>query len=196
MEHTEKGDPLEGADLFYPTGISEIHNLTRGTRHNLDVTLLTELSYERIFIFCLSQHFSADLGQAFGHDACIRINDGHEFIKRCQMRVRRLAHIDRNGLISGPVRYIDPTETPHLDFDNPKDIAFIKSSRYLSQKEFRLVFGLPNSLSITPSKPLRKRIVFRPALANELRKAIRDCRAKERVVQIGPINDIAEKIIG
>lgn len=118
-EHTERGDPLEGASVT-------IRNTTRCTADYLNP----------IFVWCSTMETDSEqiLATWQDRDTVIQITNALEFVRRILQVAKNEPHII--GFQVGPVTY-DKDEGSHRDYHWAEGI-FQKGRYYNRQKEFRL----------------------------------------------------------
>lgn len=188
----ERSDPFEGMHVDAPDHPVTLEVLSTGKKFQVDAADVRKVDFENIYVFCLSRSYSTTLMHKFGADACVKITNSDEFIARCKRSISRIVHLDRCGLIAGSVEYYDRTKAVAADITDPGAVAFLKAETFHAQEEFRLAFGVMNSLS---QRQDQMHVILKHALDDELKKDIDECRPRKRSVRIGRIREFCEIVV-
>lgn len=182
-ECEKRGDPLEGYHRDNPDDDIVIDNLSSGKKIKGDFSFINSTNSDLIYVFCLSQSLNSNLFNEFESDVCIEITDADEFIRRVRIAVKRLISLHKIGLLHAPVSYYAPNKPAEFNIKDPKELVFAKDNAFLSQDEYRLVFGTKKSFNLTQQIVINGAHSFR----EEAMKGI----AKEKMIRIGNFTDIA-----
>lgn len=183
VEHTARGDAIEGLHIDAPRDPPTLQNLTTGATVRGPFRFLNSIDQDRVYALCCSRTLSLELMQAFDCDACVRIVDVELFFLRCSVAAARSVTLCRPGLIHRPVSYFDPAGSAILPVKDPTAIPFFKHKVFAGQDEYRAVFAQPGGFR------LLERIVM-PGFSFD--EEIKTARPSERLLRIGPLRGIAE----
>jgi hypothetical protein len=138
-----RGDKNEGRSEYRPRGGLVINNITRGTSFCIpNSAMLSAVKQDEIFAFCMSTSSDAVVANQLGK-TFVEILDGPEFVRRVR------AALPENAMFfSRAVEYYDASNPPEARWAIPEFISTAKqrSPMYVSQAEYRLVFGLTDAL--------------------------------------------------
>ena len=142
FEDSKRGDFYEGMHRDHPDNDITLTNLTKGFSVKGDFTVINEVSYDSIYIYCMSTIYDSILFREFNCDTCIEIADVDEFIRRIRRKVLSRPFTNAKfGLMSGNVYYYRENAPAPIDLNDPRQIPFAKDVRYQGQQEYRIAFG-------------------------------------------------------
>ena len=141
FECNHRGDPFEGLHRDNPDNKISITALETGKTISGDFSFLNEISFDLIFVYCLSKSFNDYLFDEFNSDSCIIIKDIDELVLRLNRKLKKLFNIDKKYILHDEVNYYEPNKYSDIDVHNPHKISFLKHKNYSNQDEYRLVFG-------------------------------------------------------
>lgn len=182
-ECERRGDPLEGLHRDNPDNDITIRRQSDGHITKGDFSFLNSIDSDLVYVFCLSNSLTNELYNEFESDACIEITNPQEFIKRVLLKVKRLVSCHKVGLLSGNVNYYQPNEAAEFNIHDPYKLPFSKDIEFISQDEYRIVFGTRKAFKIEKSIVANAKYDFR----EEAMKGTK----KEKYIKIGSIGDIA-----
>lgn len=135
-----RGDPHDGKLLYKPAGGLTITKTATGETFQLDRGFRAAAKAEEIFVYCMSNHQTAELAEKFG-PFCVEIKAPLNFLARIRCHVRLRTKLDRAGIYANPVDYRDVEKEPGADWALPEKLAFIKPPSFAWQDEYRIVVG-------------------------------------------------------
>lgn len=182
-ECERRGDPLEGLHRDNPNDDVTITNLSTGRVTKGDYSFLNSIDSDLVYVFCLSNSYSEELHSEFESDVCIEITDPTEFIRRIRLKVRKLVSCHKKGLLDACVSYYKPNEAAVFNIKDPYKLPFSKDVSFLSQDEYRLVFGTKRAFKLKESLAMNGKYDFR----EEAMKGT----IKDKIIKIGSLADIA-----
>ena len=184
MEHLARGDVREGCHVDSPSNDVIMTHVKTGRQITGPFSMRTDVNGEKVFVFCMSRTYTENLCASFNSGACIVITDPREFIRRCDVAIKRLLFIERVGCVAGSVEYYSFNKSPRLSIEDSLNIPFLKADAFAEQQEFRLCFGKKKAFE------LRKRLIVNQVWETEPDHL--QGMPQQKFLQVGNLSDITE----
>ena len=189
LERDTRWDVFEGGHIDAPDHDVHMDNLTTGKRITGPFVFHNTLEYpDRVFCFCTSLSLSLEM-RKYG-TACVEIVDVDAFSRRIELQLTRYGRIVRLGrpiLQARPIVYYDQTKAAPewINIKNPRDLPFVKRTKFSSDQEFRFVFARRRAYELKQVVHMDRR---------EIDEGIETKPSKDTIVEIGSIRDIAREV--
>lgn len=142
-----RGDPSDGILTYTPQG-GLVMNIHDGRVVTLEGgSFNSSVNQNDIFVYCASNHLSADLADKFGA-FCVEIPDPQLLVRRLRMRAHPNSQFDYEQLVCDKVDYREHSREPGADWALPERLALIKPESFAWQDEFRIAVGKRGTMNV------------------------------------------------
>ena len=141
-----RGDKYDGILKHSKSEGIKINNLTTGESFYAQMTFVSKVDAENVFVFCTSKKLCPELAREFKSDICVEFLNSDKIISELHNAISRIKQIKPNKLFCGKVEYYSEEEAPGINWAFPDKIAMRKLSSFSGQEEYRFVFSFNGAL--------------------------------------------------
>lgn len=143
-EENSRRDETENLNVYRPINGLIVNSSITGQTFTVPLQLNSQIyGTDRIFVFCMSSQYSAQLNHKFRAYGCVEIADVEAFKERLRLKIK--THLGINDLskdifLSGPISYYDSADEPGTRHACPDQIVMAKPKAFSDEQEYRFVF--------------------------------------------------------